>query len=185
MPKTIQSYLFTTIIFLGSFVLIWTILHFGSIEAECYPPRLSYPATSLYALITLFMPLLGGLGLSRLFAKSYNKRNKIETPWIPRNKSLFYLLLALYLLTAIVGVSMAERQNLQMAISEYNRITGDQMPCHDSIYRCHLRMPILPLVTIGYSSYSIAYIDCWGGWEVHVWYFVGAKRLFSFPVWYS
>jgi len=156
MRKTIQSYLFTTIIFLGSFVLIWAILFFGSMEAECYPPRLSYPATSLYALITLFIPLLGGLRLAQLFARWYNRRNEIKTLWIPRNKSVFYLLLALYLLTAIVGVPMAERQNLQMAISEYNRITGDQMPCHDSIYRCHLRMPILPLVTIGYSSYSIA-----------------------------
>ncbi len=185
MPKTIQSYLFTTIIFLGSFVLIWYLLGFPLYEIGFMPPRLSDPSTSLYALITFFVPLFGGLGLARLFAKWYNRKNKIETPWIPKKKSVRCLIFALYLLTAFVGSPTVENQNIKRTIGQFNRMTQGKMPCDDYIYRSYFRIPVLPFITLGYSDYSLNYLEVWGGWEVHVWYFVGAKRLFYFPVWYS
>ena len=96
-------------------------------------------------------------------------------------------ILALYVCTAVFGVPAVHSVLVASEVAEYKRVREEG----NRVWSVHPRIevffscPVLPFVIVSYHEYQLAGLYGWGGWEVHVWYIVGARSVVRLPYWVS
>jgi hypothetical protein len=94
---------------------------------------------------------------------------------------------ALYVCTASFGIPAVHSVLVASEVSEYKRVReeGNRVwPVHPRI-ELFFSCPVLPGVILSYHEYQLAGLYGWGGWEVHVWYILGARSVVRLPYWVS
>jgi hypothetical protein len=115
------------------------------------------------------------------------RRRGFYSPVILTRKIKRTLLVA-YFITWAFGAPAAQNEVTRFAIAEYKRMRDsrpdDVFPSHPHIVFA-MTLPVAPGLLISYHEYSVAGLYGWGGWGLHVWYGLGARQIFGFPVWMS
>jgi hypothetical protein len=93
-----------------------------------------------------------------------------------------------YLFTWIFGVPAVESFLTAREIKEYKRMrdTGAQRVWDAHPYiKFYASFPILPGIIVTHHEFQLAGLYGWGGWDIHLWYVGGVKRLMGVGLWIS
>jgi hypothetical protein len=140
-------------------------------------------------LLSIVLPAIVGVLVFRIATRFLQSKTSIaETDIVdkagrPIFRIIVKVILAALLLTWLYGAPAVLSSTHGEAIQFYKKSVSGKTIGKDDRYpyvRTAVCFPILPGVLMSYHQYQIASLWGRGGWEVHVWYVTGVKRLFSF-----
>jgi hypothetical protein len=98
------------------------------------------------------------------------------------------LIAGAYAITAIFGSPAVQSESTRWAVSEYKRVkaTGSSRVFEQHPYIwTYAAVPIAPGVIVSYHEYQLDGLYGFGGFDLSIWYVVGAKSLGGIPLWLS
>ena len=142
--------------------------------------------------ISIFILLVVGIpaGAAWLLWQVLQRRWTVahDAPRAASQRKLRWVAAGAYLLTAVFGVPAALSQQQSWAVAEYKRVRGTDSPqvwdAHPYIH-CYAAVPVVPGLVLSYHEYQLAGLYGFGGFELTLWYGVGARSLGVLPLWLS
>ena len=92
-----------------------------------------------------------------------------------------------YLLTWAFGVPAVLTAEHAAAVDAYKQ----EKARDDRVWNAHpwirtsAAFPLFPGLVVSYHEYQVAGLNGWGGWQVHIWYWVGVRPLCEMTHWIS
>jgi hypothetical protein len=188
MKEKIPRYLLGVLTFLILFLICFISANLVYVFFDLFEPEQSGFKLCLFVFFTSFVPIILSYLSTRLVLKRYEERKTIKVNWLPRNKRALYALIFLYLITVFMGSPAVQSHNSKWAIEEYKRInTGNNPRVREShpYIKTFVSIPIIPFIIVSYHEYQLDGLYGWGGWDIHIWYLGGVKRIIRLPLWLS
>jgi hypothetical protein len=166
-------------------VIAFSLVQFGAQLLD-----LTYPGAPIWSeIIAVLLSVAALISAGVYTARRLWPENQSEArSWANVKKIFLVTILAGYFLTWVFGVPAVQTNISEFSINQYKRIhSNDGIRISDGYPRIRIlaSFPLLPGLTAVCHEYQLANVNGWGGWDVHVWYMVGVKRLFSLPSWVS
>lgn len=169
----------------GVGVTVAVLVLFATAWAELAPPELPAWGVPVYVAIQISLPAAAATWMWRTLSRQMD-----VTPRQPlRMHQVSWGLIAVaYAITAIFGSPAVQSQSTRWAVSECKRLkaTGSSRVFEQHPYiRTYAAVPIAPGVIVSYHEYQLDGLYGFGGFDLSVWYVVGAKSLGGIPLWLS
>lgn len=170
-------------------ILIFSIFESGG-------PNPSEGEFLLLFLLGRVTPILGGFLCAYLIYRRLVTRSPAEctgsykgrTATLALQKAVIWTLIALYLLTWSMGVPSVQSSITKRSVDAYKRMKKEHpeqvWDAHPYI-KSYIAFPLLPGIILTYHECQLARLSGYGGWDIHLWYLIGTKRLWSLPSWIS
>ena len=138
----------------------------------------------VFALLCFAAPLVVGAltvrGVAGLRVTAYELFRRVPT-------AVRLAMIGAYLITWAFGVPAVLTAQHAEAVDAYKveKARENRVWAAHPWIRTSAALPVLPGVIVSHHEYQVAGLNGWGGWQVHVWYWVGVRRILERTNWIS